>query len=149
MVKDDYSASFVVQQDPQTAYEAIVAVRDWWGGDIEGSAQQVGDEFAYRYKDLHYSRQRVTELVPGSRVVWHVTEGNIYFVANQQEWTGTDLVFEITPKGTGSEVRLTHIGLVPAKECFNDCSTGWNYFFGGSLKSYISSLPIKAPASAA
>ena len=134
MNQNDYTSHFVVKSDPAAVYAAILAVRDWWGGEIEGDAEQVGGEFTYRFKDLHFSRQRVA---------WHVADGAINFVADPSEWTGTDIVFDITPVAGGTEVRITHVGLVPQKECFNDCSQGWNYYFGGSLKSFIETTAIK------
>ena len=45
------------------------------------------------------STQRITELVPGKKVVWHVLEARINFVQDQTEWTGTDIVFDIARKG--------------------------------------------------
>ena len=143
MNQNDYTSHFVVKSDPAAVYAAIVAVRDWWGGEIEGDADRIGEEFTYRFKDLHASRQRVTELMPGRKVAWHVVDGAINFVADPSEWTGTDIVFDITPVAGGTEVRITHVGLVPQKECFDDCSQGWNYYFGGSLKSFIETSAVK------
>jgi hypothetical protein len=39
------------------------------------------------------------------------------------EWTGTDITFEITSKQDGTEVRFSHLGLVPEFECFDACSS--------------------------
>lgn len=38
MDQSDYTTHFAVKSDPATVYAAIVAVRDWWGGEIEGDA---------------------------------------------------------------------------------------------------------------
>ena len=67
---------------------------------VEGSADKVGDEFTYRYKDIHYSKQRVTELIPGKKIVWLVTESNLNFIKDKQEWTGTKISFDITKRVT-------------------------------------------------
>lgn len=143
MDQSDYTSHFVVKSDPSAVYAAIVAVRDWWGGEIEGDATRVGGEFTYRFKDLHASRQRVTELVPDRKVAWHVVDGAINFVADTGEWTGTDIVFDIAPVAGGTDVRITHIGLVPQKECFEACSQGWNHYFAGSLKGLIETTTLK------
>ena len=46
-------------------------------GDIFGSVDKVGAEFTYRYGEEHFSRQKVAELVPGKKVVWHVTDAKL------------------------------------------------------------------------
>jgi hypothetical protein len=86
---------------------------------------------------MHTSTQEVTELVPGQKVVWHVVEADLSFVANRGEWAGTGIVFEIVPMGAETELRFTHQGLVPAFECFADCSNGWGFYVGGSLRQFI------------
>ena len=58
----------------------------------------VGDVWTYRYKDIHYSKQRITEFVPGKRVAWHVFDGRLDFTEDKTEWTGTDIAFDITDK---------------------------------------------------
>ncbi len=55
----------------------------------------------------------------------------------QAEWKGTDIVFEITRQGDKTELRFTHVGLVPAFECYGDCSGAWGYYINDSLHSLI------------
>ncbi len=132
-----YSTSYVVDQSPQDVFAAIVDVAAWWTGEIEGSAEDVGDEFTYRHPPQHYSRQRVIDLQPGRRVAWLVTDSELGFVSEPAEWTGSEIVFEIVPAGPGAELRFTHVGLVPDVECYGACSAGWLHYVGASLRSLI------------
>jgi hypothetical protein len=133
----DYTVAFTVDQTPEEAFAAINNVRGWWSGEIEGGTDKLGDEFTYRYEDVHRSKQKITELVPGKRVVWHVLDGYLDFVKDKTEWTGTDITFDISKKGDKTEVRFTHVGLVPAYECFDSCSNAWGFYINGSLRSLI------------
>jgi hypothetical protein len=132
-----FSTRFVVDQSPAEVFAAINNVRGWWTGEITGSADKAGDSFVYRYGDLHRSTQTVTEFVPGERVVWHVSDAELSFVADKTEWTGTDIVFDIAPLGDKTELRFSHEGLVPAVECYDSCSNAWGHFINGSLKGFI------------
>jgi regulatory protein YycH of two-component signal transduction system YycFG len=85
----------------------------------------LGAEFTYAYKSFHRSTHKVTELTPGKRVVWHTTDASINFVKDKSEWTATDIVFDITRKGAKTELRFTHVGLVPTIECYGGCSGAW------------------------
>jgi hypothetical protein len=134
----NFTASFTVDQTPEDAYAAINNVRGWWSGEIEGSTHNLGDEFTYRYEDIHYSKQRITESIPGKKVVWHVLDSYLTFVEDTTEWNGTDVTFEISAKDDKTEVRFTHVGLVPEYECFENCSSAWGYYINGSLRSLIS-----------
>lgn len=137
MSTKNFTTVFVVNQTPDQVFSAINRVREWWSGEVEGSTEKLGDEFTYRHEDLHFSRQKITELVPGKKVVWTVMDGLLSFVTNKTEWKSTQIVFEISTKGSQTEVRFTHVGLIPELECFDDCSSGWNYFAGQALKEYI------------
>ena len=138
MSNQNFTATFTVDETPEEAFEAITDVRGWWSGEIDGRTDVVGEEFTYRYEDVHYSRQRITELVPGRTVVWHVEEGSIDFVEDKTEWTGTDIRFDISAKGGETEVRFTNVGLDPDVECFDGCSSAWSFYINGSLRSLIS-----------
>jgi activator of Hsp90 ATPase-like protein len=133
----DYTAAFTVDQTPEEAFAAINNVRGWWSGEIEGSTDKLGDVFTYRYEDVHYSKQKITELIPGKRVVWLVLDASLNFVKDKGEWKGTKITFEIAKKGDKTEVRFTHVGLVPKYECFNVCSDAWGFYVKSSLRSLI------------
>jgi hypothetical protein len=102
------------------------------------STDKLGDEFTYRYEDIHYSKQRITESTPGERVVWHISDSYLTFVEDKTEWNVTDVTFEISSKDDKTEVRFTHVGLVPEYECFENCSSAWGFYVNSSLRSLIS-----------
>src|ERR1700722_17634013 len=137
MSTENLTIAFTVNSTPEEAFAAITDVRGWWSGEIDGSTDELGAEFTYRYQDVHRSTQQITELVPGQRVAWHVRDGYLAFVEDKAEWTGTDITFDIAPQGVGTEVRFTHVGLVPDGECFDSCSSAWHYYVGTSLRSLI------------
>jgi len=133
----NFTTTFTVDQSPEEAFTAINNVRRWWSGEIEGSTDKLGDEFSYHYQDVHRSKQKITELIPGKKVVWHVLDGHLNFVQDKTEWKGTDITFEVSKKGNKTEIRFTHLGLVPELECFNACSNAWGSYINGSLRSLI------------
>ena len=133
----DFTVSFAVPQSADEVFAAINDVRGWWSGDIDGSTDELGAEFTYQYQDMHRSKQRITEFVPGRRVAWRVLEGYIDFVKDKAEWTGTDITFDISPSATGTEVRFTHVGLAPEAECFETCSSAWGFYISSSLRDLI------------
>jgi hypothetical protein len=139
MNDDSLVISFSTDRSAADAFAAITDVRSWWTGDIDGPTDQLGAEFTYRYGDMHRSTQRITELVPGRRVAWHVTDAYLSFVTDKGEWAGTDIIFDIVPAAAGSEVRFTHAGLVPQQECFDSCSPAWQHYIGTSLRERIAS----------
>lgn len=137
MKTHDYSLAFTVDQTPAQAFAAINDVRSWWSGDVEGDTTQAGSEFSYTVPGIHYSKQKITESVPGKKVVWHVTDAKLDFVQDKQEWKGTDIVFDIVTAGGKTEVRFTHKGLGSSFECFENCSTAWGMLINGNLRRRI------------
>jgi len=137
MKTSDFTTTISVDQTPQEAFNAINNVRDWWPGEIEGNTTKLNDEFSYRYKKMHYSNQKLVEVIPGKKVIWLVTESSLNFVENKSEWTGTKIIFEIFENDNKTQVRFTHQGLVPQFECFDACSNAWTDIIRDGLRELI------------
>ena len=132
-----FSTSFLVDQSPEEVFAAVNDVRGWWSGEIEGHTDKLGAVFEYRYQELHRSTQEITEFVPGKKVVWHVQTARLNFVEDKTEWNDTEVVFEISRKGDKTELRFTHVGLVPGFQCYGDCSGAWGFYINESLHDLI------------
>jgi hypothetical protein len=137
MKSQNYTTAFTVDQTPEEAFDAINNVRGWWSGNIEGNTDRLGDEWTYRYKDVHYSKQKITELVPGKKVVWQVLDSYLNFIEDKTEWNGTRVTFEIGKNGDQTEVRFSHLGLTPEAECYDACSNAWGGYVNSSLRNLI------------
>ena len=137
MSDHSYTTTFTVNQTPDDVFAAINNVRGWWSGEIEGDTERLGEEFTYRYEDLHLSKQKITESVPGKRVAWEVLDGYLNFVQDKTEWLGTSITFDISKNGDQTEVRFTHVGLVAEFECFDNCSSAWSFYINHSLRDLI------------
>jgi hypothetical protein len=137
MKDQSYSTSFTVDQSPEQVFNAVNNVRGWWSEEIDGSTDRLGAEFKFRYQDVHHSTQKITELAPGGKVVWHVVDARLNFVKAKTEWKGTDIVFEIARKDGKTELRFTHVGLIPAFECYGGCSGAWGFYINESLHGLI------------
>lgn len=137
MKEQSFTTAFLVDQTPRQVFDAINNVRRWWSGEIDGQTDTLGAEFTYRYKDMHCSKQKITDLIPGKKVVWHVTDAELTFVKEKTEWIGTDIVFEIARKDGKTELRFTHLGLVPSFECYGGCSGAWGALVDGNLRKLI------------
>ncbi len=137
MIDKNYTTTFTVDKSHAEVFAAINNVRGWWSGESDGPTDTLGAEFTYRYQDLHRSTQKITELVPGKKIVWHVSDAKINFVKQKDEWNGTDVVFEIAKKDGKTELRFTHVGLRPTIECYGKCAGAWGFYIKDSLRSLI------------
>jgi hypothetical protein len=134
---ENLTITFEVSKTPDEVFTAINNVRDWWSGEIDGDTNKLGDVWTYRYKDIHRSKQKITEFIPGNRVVWHVVDSYLSFIEDKEEWNGTDIVFEISRKGDKTKIRFTHIGLVPTIACYGKCAPAWDFYINNSLRKLI------------
>ncbi len=137
MTKKDYTTTILVDKSPEEVFKAINNVRKWWSGEITGRTDRLGAVWEYHYKDMHRSKQKITKLIPGKRVVWHVVDSYLSFIKDKEEWNGTDIVFDIAKKGSKTELRFTHVGLAPKIECYDACSDAWDFYIKTSLRNFI------------
>jgi hypothetical protein len=133
----DFTSTITVDQTPEQVFKAVNDVRGWWSEEIDGPTDHLGAVFEFHYKDLHRSTQKITEWVPGRRVVWRVVSAAINFVKDVGEWNGTEIVFDIRKVGDKTELTFTHVGLAPKVECYGRCSRAWTFYIQESLPALI------------
>lgn len=139
MNNQNYTATIEVAKSPEEVFNHLKDVSKWWGKqDFKGNSSALNDEFIIKHGDVHYSKQKLIEVVPNRKMVWLVTESKLDWIKeDKNEWTNTRMVFELTPKGDRTELHFTHEGLVPGKECYAKCEQGWNIVIKEWLFNFI------------
>jgi hypothetical protein len=132
----DYHASIIVHATPAEAFNAICRVSEWWTGNIKGSTKKPGGIFTVTFGET-FSNFEVTEMEKNQKILWHVLDCNLHWLKDKKEWKGTDVLWEITPMKEATEIQMTHIGLRPGIECFENCNEGWNHYIKESLLKLI------------
>jgi hypothetical protein len=149
MATSDFTTTILVDQTPAAAFNAINNVRGWWSEEIEGRTDRLNEVFNYHFEDIHRCQMKIIEFVADQKVVWfvmdnyfkpgifndasHHADNNDKLTKDQTEWTGTRISFEISEKNNKTQIRFTHLGLVPEYECFEVCCNGWTHYIQQSL----------------
>jgi len=133
----NFKATILVDQNPETAFNAIKNFRSWWSEEIEGNTDKLNETFFYHYQDVHLSKIKLIEIIPDEKLVYQVLDNQFNFVKDESEWINTKLIFEITSEGDKTRVQFTHEGLVPEYECYDVCNDAWTSYIQGSLQSLI------------
>jgi len=129
----NYQASFTAEVTATEAFDGINRVAEWWTNSLEGSSAAIGDEFTVRFGDT-FVTMKIVEFIPEKKVVWLVTDCCLHWLQEKEEWLATRMVFEVIPGNGAITVRMTHEGLVPQVECYENCEKGWDFYVKNSLR---------------
>ncbi|MBK8516711.1 MAG: SRPBCC domain-containing protein [Saprospiraceae bacterium] len=141
MKNQDFEYSFATSKKASEVFAHLINPKNWWvglfGETIEGISEDLNEEFAFRAGDgVHYSNQKLIKLVADKKIVWLVTESNLSFLKNKNEWAGTKICFDMAQVGDKTKITFTHIGLLPEIECYGGCSSAWTQYLQ-NLQEYL------------
>jgi len=137
MEQNNFSSSFTANITAAEAIDKISNIPDWWGVSFSGSAKHQGDAFVIKMGNDSFFNCSVTELIPGKRIVWLVTDCNMPWYTDKKEWTDTRMIFDLNEHGDSTDIVFTHEGITPDVECYADCAPGWTHWIKTSLASYL------------
>jgi hypothetical protein len=137
MEKKDFTSSISAKISADEAIKRISNVPGWWGVTFSGSSEKQDDQFIIKMGGESFFNFTVTELIPGKRVVWLVTDCNMPWYSDKKEWTNTKLIFDLAENNGVTDLTFTHEGLTPDVECYKDCKPGWTHWIQRSLFSYF------------
>lgn len=136
LTEQSYHSSIVVNESAMEAYDKISRVNEWWAANFEGSAKNSGDVFKIWWGETTVTF-KITEAIPGKKVIWLVTDCNLPWLKDIKEWKDTEVVFEISEENGVTKINMTHVGLTPEVECFENCQAGWNHYIQKSLFKFM------------
>ena len=110
----NYSVTIELAKSPNDVFNHLINLKKWWPEDFEGEEIKLNSEFVFTTGDSHYSKNKVVEFVPDKKLVWIATQG--IRKTDNYEWTGTKMIFELTPKGNDTILKFTYDGVVLENE---------------------------------
>ncbi|MGE5943682.1 MAG: SRPBCC family protein [Flavobacteriales bacterium] len=133
METKNFTYSFESTKSPETIFSLLLDPKKWWVGfheeTIIGDSKKPNDTFSFKAGGgMHYTVQKLVEVIPNEKIVWLVTESNLSFLKEVDEWNHTKIRFDISPNGNKTKVIFTHDGLVPTFECYGACSSAWTNY---------------------
>lgn len=128
---------FELNTSSDKVYETIATqsgMEGWWCKDCHiGTAPNEVSKMRFDKEgtivEMHF---RVDQLLVGKMVSMTCVENP------NPSWIGTELIFEMTPKGSSTDFKFTHAGFDPkwaGQDPFEMTKGGWEHFMT-SLKSY-------------
>jgi hypothetical protein len=141
----DYHATIRVNASAARAAEAISRPDTWWTENFKGRASHLHDVFTVHFGET-FVTFRIEELIPDKKIVWRVTDCYLHWLKEDKlEWKNTSVHWEISTSGGSTRIDMTHIGIRPGVECFENCRKGWDQYVQGSLNDLLTK-GLGAPA---
>ena len=110
----NYTVAIELTKSPGDIFNQVINLSKWWPEEFIGENIKLNTEFVFKTGDGHYSKNKVIEFVPDKKVVW-LTTGSIRKTDNF-DWTGTKMIFELTPEEHHTLLKFTYDGVVLENE---------------------------------
>ena len=148
MVEHSLVRSVAFAKEAARVYEAITTLDGlggWWTPLVTGSPQEEGSDVRFEFEGLTQHIIMHVDVAqpaarpgarpgprPGPRVEWTCRVHSAL-----PEWAGTRVIWTLRPSGAAAcELRLEHVGLTRALECYDHCEVGWEQFLA-SMVAYV------------
>jgi len=125
----DYQCTIAARISPAEAFEGIarpghrMVKRDFTGRD-----RKAGDTFTVRFGKT-FVDFKIAEAIAPTHAVWQLTDSNLEWLQAKKEWTGMTVVWDISSDDGGTtQVRMTHVGLVPRDRVLQRVQAGAGTF---------------------
>lgn len=105
-----YSVTVEFDKYADYVFSRLINLSKWWPEDFVGEALGPDVEFVLQIGDSHYSKNKVLEFVPDEKLVWVTTES--IRKSDNYDWSGTKMIFELSPNGNDTLLKFTYDGVV-------------------------------------
>lgn len=139
MNPQNYQCTIAAPITANEAFDKISRVGEWWAVNFKGNAKNLHDRFTVHFARTTWAAMEIVDVVPDQRVVWKVADCYLPIFKDPYVWKDNLIFFDIAADGAEAEVTMTHIGLFPGVECYEDCRKGWNFYIGESLFGLLNS----------
>ncbi len=134
----EITATFTYRVPAHTVYEALTEeqhLKNWWTPDAQAEPK-LRSEARFEFNPYgDYCVMKLIQLRLDKKVVWYCRDSRML---KTPEWIGTHITFEIGAKKPNETlVAFSHDGWKAVTACFKECTGGWQYFLGESLKAYL------------
>jgi len=133
MEQQNYHCTITVPVTPAEALEKISRVGEWWAVNFKGNANDLQSRFTVHFARTTWSLMEIAEVDPGRRIVWKVVDCFLPIFKDPYLWKDNRITWDLAKDGARTQITMTHVGLVPGVECYEDCRKGWNFYVGESL----------------
>lgn len=140
MNQQNFHYSIVVPATAREAFEKIGRVWDWWAVNFKADDHRADEpgmpgyrKFSVYFARTTWSRMEIVEIVPDQFILWKVVDCHLPIFEDPYLWKNHFIAWDISATGAGTRITMTHIGLIPGIECYEDCRKGWSFYVGESL----------------
>jgi hypothetical protein len=105
-----HSVAIELPKSQEEVFNRLTNLKKWCSEDFDGNDIKLNSEFVFITGDSHFSKNKVIEFVPNEKLVWLTTEA--IRKTDSYDWSGTKMVFELTPKGKNTIIKFAYDGVV-------------------------------------